>query len=208
MPTLRYTLARTTIIATVVAFAAAFAAPAQAQAPIPAGSRTSTVWDRLAVCESGGNWAVNTGNGFYGGLQFTSSTWVAFGGQAHAPRADLASRAAQILVAGRVLAEQGAGAWPVCGVKAGLPRANPGSTVSRSRVRVARVARPARVARGVQLVADGRMGPLTRATMASRKISFSTRAAVRAWQARLGVKVDGVAGPATISALQRWLNTH
>jgi hypothetical protein len=72
-------------------------------------------WNAVAQCESGGNWDINTGNGFYGGLQFTSSTWLAFGGAAYAPRADLAARSQQIAVAERVLADQGAGAWPTCG---------------------------------------------------------------------------------------------
>ena len=81
-------------------------------APVSTGSHN---WDAVAACESGGNWSINTGNGFYGGLQFTISTWDAYGGQAYAPRADLASRDAQISVAERVLAAQGPGAWPVCG---------------------------------------------------------------------------------------------
>jgi resuscitation-promoting factor RpfA len=72
-------------------------------------------WSGVAQCESNGNWQINTGNGFYGGLQFTQSTWDAYGGQAFASRADLASQSAQITVAERVLAGQGAGAWPVCG---------------------------------------------------------------------------------------------
>jgi Transglycosylase-like domain len=72
-------------------------------------------WDAVARCESGGNWSINTGNGFYGGLQFTSSTWSAFGGGAYAPRADLASRSQQIAIAEKVLAAQGPGAWPTCG---------------------------------------------------------------------------------------------
>lgn len=206
----RYPLARIAVIATIstiAAFATASPAPAQAKAPI--------VWDKVAACESGGNWAINTGNGFYGGLQFTSRTWVGFGGRAYAPRADLASRAEQIVVAGRVLARQGPGAWPTCSVKAGLSRTNGSSTVSRSRVRVApklvRVApkRAAKVApKRAKLVVDGRMGARTRAAMASRKIQFSSRAAIKVWQGRLRVKVDGIAGPATINAMQRWLNTH
>lgn len=86
-------------------------------APAVAGG---SIWDRIAACESGGNWSINTGNGFYGGLQFTQSTWNGFGGQAYAARADLASRAAQIAVATKVQASQGWGAWPVCSVKAGV----------------------------------------------------------------------------------------
>ncbi|RKE21883.1 transglycosylase family protein [Streptomyces sp. TLI_171] len=79
-----------------------------------------STWDKVAMCESTGNWSINTGNGFYGGLQFTSSTWAAFGGTAYAPQANLATKAQQIAVAEKVLASQGPGAWPVCSVKAGL----------------------------------------------------------------------------------------
>ncbi|MER7670187.1 transglycosylase family protein [Kitasatospora sp. NPDC096128] len=81
-----------------------------------------STWDAVAQCESGGNWAINTGNGFYGGLQFTSSTWSAFGGTAYAAQANQATKAQQISVAEKVLASQGPGAWPVCSVKAGLTK--------------------------------------------------------------------------------------
>lgn len=84
-----------------------------------------STWDRVAACESGGNWSINTGNGYYGGLQFTSGTWSAYGGKAYASRADLASKSQQITVAERVLAAQGPGAWPVCSIKAGLSRGGP-----------------------------------------------------------------------------------
>jgi hypothetical protein len=76
-----------------------------------------SVWDRIAACESGGNWAINTGNGYYGGLQFTLSTWRAHGGTG---MPNEASREEQIAVARRVQATQGWGAWPVCSVKAGV----------------------------------------------------------------------------------------
>ena len=76
----------------------------------------SSVWDSVAACESGGNWSINTGNGYYGGLQFSGSTWRGYGGDGSAPDA---SREAQITVAQRVLAAQGWGAWPVCSRKAG-----------------------------------------------------------------------------------------
>ena len=72
-------------------------------------------WAAIAACESGGNWSANTGNGFYGGLQFTQGTWDAYGGGQYASSADLASQSQQIAVAQRVLAGQGIGAWPVCG---------------------------------------------------------------------------------------------
>ena len=76
----------------------------------------SSVWDKVAQCESGGNWSTNTGNGYYGGLQFSASTWRAYGGSGSAHNA---SRGEQIAVAERVLAGQGWGAWPVCSRKAG-----------------------------------------------------------------------------------------
>ena len=78
------------------------------------------VWDRLAQCESSGNWRIDTGNGFFGGLQFLPATWEGFGGLGFAPRADLATREQQIIVAERVLTKQGWGAWPACSRKLGL----------------------------------------------------------------------------------------
>ncbi|WP_406836227.1 transglycosylase family protein [Streptomyces sp. AHU1] len=77
-------------------------------------------WNKVAACESSGNWSINTGNGYYGGLQFTRSTWEAYGGQAYARRADLATKDQQIAVAEKVLKGQGPGAWPVCSVRGGL----------------------------------------------------------------------------------------
>jgi Transglycosylase-like domain/LysM domain len=79
----------------------------------------SVNWDAIAQCESGGNWHINTGNGYYGGLQFSQSTWAGYGGTKYAARADLASRSEQIAIAERTLAGQGIGAWPVCGKRAG-----------------------------------------------------------------------------------------
>ncbi|WP_161801074.1 transglycosylase family protein [Kitasatospora griseola] len=87
-----------------------------------ASAASVATWDKVAQCESSGNWSINTGNGFYGGLQFTASTWAAFGGTAFAPRADLATKDQQIAVAEKVLASQGPGAWPVCSVQAGLTK--------------------------------------------------------------------------------------
>ncbi|WP_371500198.1 transglycosylase family protein [Kitasatospora sp. NBC_00374] len=87
-----------------------------------ASAASVATWDKVAQCESTGNWSINSGNGFYGGLQFTSSTWAAYGGTAYAPQANLATKAQQIAVAEKVLASQGPGAWPVCSVKAGLTK--------------------------------------------------------------------------------------
>lgn len=88
-----------------------------------AGAATDGEWDRVAGCESGGNWAINTGNGYQGGLQFSPGTWSGHGGGEYAPAAHLASKDEQIAVAERVLATQGRGAWPVCG--RGLSSATP-----------------------------------------------------------------------------------
>jgi hypothetical protein len=100
--------------------------PEQDRSPVrtqqPASSQRSaavggSVWDRLAQCESGGNWATNTGNGYSGGLQFSAGTWQANGGSGSAYTA---SRAEQIRVAQRVQASQGWGAWPSCSSRLGL----------------------------------------------------------------------------------------
>lgn len=91
-------------------------AGAMAVAPLALGAGTANAdsvnWDAIASCESGGNWAINTGNGYFGGLQFSPSTWSSNGGYG---MPHLASRAEQIRVAENVLATQGIGAWPVCG---------------------------------------------------------------------------------------------
>lgn len=80
-----------------------------------ADAATVEQWDQVAACESGGNWQINTGNGYYGGLQFSADTWNGYGGQEYAPTADQATKEQQIDIAERVLAGQGAGAWPNCG---------------------------------------------------------------------------------------------
>jgi hypothetical protein len=104
-------------------------APASAQSPssVPVTAATSypassypassggVNWSAIAACESGGNWSTNTGNGFYGGLQFSQGTWDAYGGGQYASTAAGASESQQIAVAQRLLAGQGIGAWPVCG---------------------------------------------------------------------------------------------
>lgn len=98
--------------------APAATAPASAPAPVAAPASTSgTNWDAVAACESGNNWSINTGNGYQGGLQFSPSTWNGYGGQEFAPTADQATREQQIVVAERVRAGQGMGAWPTCGAR-------------------------------------------------------------------------------------------
>ncbi|MFF9690055.1 transglycosylase family protein [Streptomyces sp. NPDC014623] len=103
---------------TVTAGGAGLALPLLAAAP--AGAASADVWEKVAACESTGNWHINTGNGYYGGLQFTRSTWAAYGGTAYAARADLATKDQQIDVAEKVLDGQGPGAWPTCSARAGL----------------------------------------------------------------------------------------
>jgi len=88
--------------------------------PAAAHAASDTAWDKVAQCESGGNWADDTGNGYYGGLQFSASTWHSFGGDRYAALANEASRGEQIDVANNVLAAQGWGAWPVCSRVAGV----------------------------------------------------------------------------------------
>lgn len=103
-------------------------APAAPRAAANAGGNTGAaapaagagVWDQLAQCESGGNWAINTGNGYSGGLQFVQSTWVANGGAAYAPTAAQATRDQQIAVAENLRAKSGFNPWPACASKLGL----------------------------------------------------------------------------------------
>jgi len=87
------------------------AQPAAAASSAPGSTANAAMWDRIAQCESGGNWSINTGNGYYGGLQFDSGTWLANGGATYAPRADLASRTQQIAVANVVYAARGLSPW-------------------------------------------------------------------------------------------------
>lgn len=180
-------------------------------------AHAATVWDRVAACESTGNWGINSGNGYYGGLQFSASTWRQFGGARYAPSANLAGKAAQIAIARRVLATQGPGAWPSCGPRAGLTRASGGAaraagtakavTVSRSRTAVSRsTARVAPVVSHGRLVVDGVLGPKT--TQATQRWVGAPQTSVfgpitaRALQRRVGAQADGVVGPRTIRALQ------
>lgn len=100
-------------IAVVGVTGAAIAAPLMVAGS--ASAATASEWDAVAQCESGGDWSINTGNGYYGGLQFAASTWAGYGGTKYAATADQATKAQQIEIAEKVLASQGKGAWPVCG---------------------------------------------------------------------------------------------
>ena len=103
----------------VVLAGTAFSASGLALAPA-ANAAPDSDWDRLAQCEAGGNWGINTGNGYHGGLQFSPSTWAAYGGTQYAPTANQATREQQIAIAEKTLAGQGWGAWPACSAKLGL----------------------------------------------------------------------------------------
>jgi resuscitation-promoting factor RpfB len=107
---------KTTVLRAPTAAIVRYGTKAPAPAPTSNYAGGSSAWDRIAACESGGNWAANTGNGYYGGLQFNLGTWQSYGGSG---RPDQNSREAQIAVAERVrAAEGGYGAWPVCGARA------------------------------------------------------------------------------------------
>jgi resuscitation-promoting factor RpfA len=116
MSNLRMARAVLLILATLLA-----AGAASVLGPVASAQAASVrTWDRLAQCESGGNWRINTGNGYYGGLQFSGSTWRGFGGGMFAGFAHQATKSEQITVAERVLRHQGWGAWPACSSKLGL----------------------------------------------------------------------------------------
>jgi hypothetical protein len=116
--------------AAAIPVSAAPVGPAQPERPLtgirdfdgtlPSGMLAATPWDLVATCESNRKWSENTGNGFFGGLQFEQGTWRAFGGEAFAPSAEQATREQQITIAQRVLAAQGWLAWPACSAKLGL----------------------------------------------------------------------------------------
>lgn len=189
----------------------------------PPAKAAGNVWDVVAACESGGNWRINTGNGYFGGVQFSQSTWTLFGGARYAARADLASKAEQIMIARRTLAAQGPGAWPVCGRRAGLTIANGGAigkvTVSRSTTRAAvpvqtRAAVPVQQRSVVpvrgRLVVDGILGPKTVSALqrwtGTNPNGVLGRTSVKALQRTVGVRADGVIGSRTIRALQSKVN--
>lgn len=197
------------VMASATTVGAGLAAAGHAKADTP-----WNVWDRVASCESSNNWSIDSGNSFYGGLQFTKSTWQGFGGGRFASSAQYATRDQQIYVAQATLRVQGPGAWPVCSKKAGLTRANGLA------VRVDLGSNPAPnpnptppPSRGQHraLVLDGIVGPLTTAStqhwLGIRQdgaMRYNARTII-ALQARLGVHQDGVMGPVTTAAVQRFL---
>ena len=115
---MRRTLLISVLVALLLPASAVAAAPPQVAAVYSDGG---TVWDDLARCESSGNWATNSGNGYYGGLQFSYATWHGYGGGAYAEYPHQATREEQIAVAERLRDARGYQPWPACRVKLGLP---------------------------------------------------------------------------------------
>ena len=150
-----------------------------------AGANEFEVWDRVARCESSGNWSINTGNGYYGGVQFSLSTWAAFGGREYAYYPHHATKAQQIAIARRTLYVQGPGAWPTCSVKAGLTKENGGAD---------RYAQPVND--------DGGAHPAPPANDTLTVNGDLDRPTIIAMQKWVGASPDGIWGPATTRALQ------
>jgi LysM repeat protein len=150
-------------------------------------------WSGVAQCESGGNWSINTGNGYYGGLQFSSPTWLGHGGAEFASRADLASPAQQIAVAERVLLTQGVGAWPVCG-----KQLRPGTTAAAA----APAPAPAPVAVAPAAVATTSGGYTVKAGDSLAKIA-RTQGVDGGWQELHAANLGTVPNPNAISVGQQ-----
>lgn len=146
---------------TVAATGAGLALPLLGAGAGAAHAADAGTWDKVAVCETGGLWSADTHNGFYGGLAITQDTWSQYGGQAYAPRPDLASRSQQIAVAEKILADLGPDAWPGCEQGTGLlrdtgkPDVDPGSTAP---------ATPAPATTAPSTPADAGTPPVTPAT--------------------------------------------
>jgi resuscitation-promoting factor RpfA len=123
MPSISPMRAVVAVLAALLALLTAVGLAGQAAAAVSdarqdaASGSTSTDWERLAKCESGGRWDINTGNGYYGGLQMTRATWASYGGHRYAPRADLATPEQQIAVGERIVRSRGLRPWPVCGFR-------------------------------------------------------------------------------------------
>ncbi|WP_307781353.1 transglycosylase family protein [Agilicoccus flavus] len=152
-------------------------------ATAPTASAAGGVWDRVAACESGGNWSIATGNGYYGGLQFSASSWRAAGGTRYASLPHRASKGQQIAAAQQLLRQQGPGAWPVCSKKAGLTRANglgsAGGNITASRS--------------------------TARKSTSNASTAMSRGSVKELQRKVGARVDGIVGPETVRKTERAL---
>jgi resuscitation-promoting factor RpfA len=170
---------------------AAGAAPASAAAP-------DSAWDRLAQCESGGRWNINTGNGYYGGLQFNLQTWRGVGGSGYPHQA---SRETQIAMANRLHDARGFQPWPSCSKKLGLRGGGGGSTAAAAAPAPRAAAKASRSRTSAAPAFDGHV--------MSVKDRGTFRKATRAWQAQMKARgwkitVDGYFGPQSASVAQRF----
>lgn len=162
-----------------------------------------SVWDRVAYCESTWRWDVNTGNGYYGGLQFSHSTWQEFGGQVYGAEAHLATKAEQIAIARRVLHTQGPRAWPVCSVQAGLTKDNGGAdpnampTTSSATATTTATPAPTKAPTTTSTTAPAPSSPTTTADPYG-SISYN----------KIMLSVDGVIGPMTVTEMQKWSGSY
>ncbi len=198
-----------------IALATATAGVAGVIAASGANAWDPSVWDRVAYCESTWRWDVNTGNGYYGGLQFSHSTWSEFGGQVYGAEAHLASKAEQIAIARRVLAVQGPGAWPVCSVKAGLTKDNGGA--DRNAMPVDGAAAPTTSATSAPTTAPAgsptktaTSAPTTTAPKApapSTPTGSATSYGTISYN-KVVLEVDGALGPLTVSEMQKWSGSY
>ena len=174
-----------------------------------ASAAPSNVWDRVAACESGGNWRISTGNGYYGGLQFSASSWRAAGGTRYASLPHRASRAQQIAAAQQLLRMQGPGAWPVCSRKAGLTRANGlssgggAATASRSAARTAPARTAPAKAPALRTVIDRSTVRDMQSWIGQQRTGNWSASTTKALQRKVGAKVDGVIGPETVRKTER-----
>ncbi|XAS64757.1 transglycosylase family protein [Micrococcaceae bacterium Sec5.8] len=173
------TAARRGIAFAAVSIAGVALSASAANAAVPTATNAS-VWDSLAQCESSGNWAINNGNGFSGGLQFTPSTWAAYGGTGSAANA---SREQQIAVAERVQAGQGWGAWPSCSAKLGLS----GGAIAPQSVPVVKA--PAAVP--AQAKVPAKAAPMAAAPKAAAPKVAAPKAAVQAPRHAAAVALSG-----------------
>lgn len=195
---------------------------AQSAAAAPAAG--GGVWDRVAACESGGDWSINTGNGYYGGLQFSASSWRAAGGTKYASMPHKASKGQQIAAAQNLLRLQGPGAWPVCSRKAGLTKANgvaagggaaaakatPKKAAAKAAPKKAAAKKVVRKAPAKKVVNRAPQAHFTReqnrdlhSWLGMKRHHFMTPSTVKALQRKAGAPADGIVGPVTVRAVER-----
>lgn len=169
-----------------------------------ASAADNGVWDRIAQCESGGNWHINTGNGYYGGLQFAPGTWRSYGGTKYAPTADRAGREQQIAIATKLQHASGWGAWPVCARRAGAYGDAPAAGTPSSKPAGKSIDKP--VKKTAKATAEPKREPekRVRRTMPRYESAAESRADRNATRAALVAVVRGPAGQAQGAVVPAW----